>query len=58
MSPNKKVTKEVGIGEALSVALPRAKDALSYVPLPSRIAVGDSILTYFLFKEKVSRLFP
>ena len=27
--PNKKVTKEVGIGEALSVALPRAKSALS-----------------------------
>ena len=26
LSPNKKVTKEVGIGEALSVALPRAKD--------------------------------
>ena len=34
--PAKKVTKERGIGEALSVALPRAKDALSYVPLPSR----------------------
>ena len=34
--PAKNVTKERGIGEALSVALPRAKDALSYVPLPSR----------------------
>ena len=34
--PAKKVTKERGIGEALNVALPRAKDALSYVPLPSR----------------------
>ena len=34
--PAKKVTKERGIGETLSVALPRAKDALSYVPLPSR----------------------
>ncbi len=32
----KKVTKEVGIGEALSVALPRAKAALSYEPLPAR----------------------
>ena len=37
--PAKKVTKERGIGEALSVALPRAKDALSYVPLPSRITI-------------------
>ena len=37
--PAKKVTKECGIGEALRVALPRAKDALSYVPLPSRIEV-------------------
>ena len=37
LSPNKKVTKEVGIGKALSVALPRAKDALPYVPIPSRI---------------------
>ena len=32
----RKVPKEAAIGEALSVALPRAKDALSYVPLPSR----------------------
>ena len=32
----KKVTKEGGIGEALRVALPRAKAALSYVPLPAR----------------------
>ena len=54
----KKVTKEGGIGEALSVALPRAKDTLSYVPLPSRIAGGDSILLYILFRKKVSRLFP
>ena len=29
-------TKEIGIGGALSVALPRAKDAPSYVPPPSR----------------------
>nr|MBQ8243633.1 hypothetical protein [Oscillospiraceae bacterium] len=35
MSPNKKVTKEIGIGEALKVALPRATAALSYVPLPA-----------------------
>ena len=37
MSPNKKVTKEVGIGEALKVALPRATAALSYVPLPAAL---------------------
>ena len=36
LSPNKKVTKEVGIGEVLKVALPRAPAALSYVPLPAR----------------------
>jgi len=29
LSPDKKVTKETGLGEALSVALPRAKAALS-----------------------------
>ena len=34
--PAKKVTKECGIGKALSIALPRAKDALPYVPIPSR----------------------
>ena len=43
--PAKKVTKECGIGEALSVALPRAKDALSYVPLPSRIWWQQTTLT-------------
>ena len=53
----KKVTKEGGIGEALRVALPRAKAALSYVPLPARIAGGDSNLTRLLFNQKVSRLF-
>ena len=37
LSPNKKVTKEVGIGEALCVALPRAKAALSYVPHPAAL---------------------
>ena len=36
LSPNKKVTKEVGIGKALSDALPRAKTALPYVPIPAR----------------------
>jgi len=36
LSPNKKVTKEIGTGEALNVALPRAKAALSCVPLPAR----------------------
>ena len=40
LSPNKKVTKEVGIGKALSVALPRAKDALPYVPIQSRTYDG------------------
>ena len=29
-------TKEVGIGKALRVALPRAKAALPYVPIPAR----------------------
>jgi len=45
----KKVTKEGGTGEALNVALPRAKAALSYVPLPARIAVRRRALTYLLF---------
>ena len=34
MSPNKKVTKEVGIGEALCVALPRAKAIPLRIPRP------------------------
>ena len=42
LCPHKKRTKESGIGEALSDALPRAKAALSYVPLPARIAGGWS----------------
>ena len=33
--PNKKVTKEIGIGKALCVALPRAKAALPYEPIPA-----------------------
>ena len=33
-------TKEIGIGGALNVALPRAKDAPSYVPPLSRIAIA------------------
>ena len=45
LSPNKKVTKEIGIGEALNVALPRAKAALSYVPLPARTWRPCSTLT-------------
>ena len=45
LSPNKKVTKEIGIGEALNVALPRAKAALSYVPLPARTWDMPSTLT-------------
>ncbi len=41
LSPNKKVTKEVGIGEALSSALPRRKP-----PSPmylSRRALGNRV---------------
>ena len=41
LSPNKKVTKEIGIGEALSSALPRRK-----TPSPmylSRRALGDCL---------------
>ena len=34
--PEQERTKEVGIGGALNVVLPRAKDAPSYVPPPSR----------------------
>ena len=34
--PEQERTKEVGIGGALNVALPRAKDAPFYVPPPSR----------------------
>ena len=41
----KKVTKEGDIGEALSVALPRAKAALSYVPLQARTCEASSFLT-------------
>ena len=43
----KKVTKEGVIGEALSVALPRAKAALSYVPLPAALGrCGGPYLKY------------
>ena len=44
-------TKEVGIGEALSVALPRAKAALSYVPHPARTWYLPSTLTIRDFLE-------
>ena len=37
LSPNKKVTKEIGIGEALCAELPLVKSALSYVPLPAAL---------------------
>ena len=33
LSPNKKVTKEIGTGEVSNVALPRARYALPCVPL-------------------------
>jgi len=36
LSPNKKVTKEIGIGKALKAALPRVPAALPYVPIPAR----------------------
>ena len=39
MSPDKNVTKEIGIGGALRFALPRAKDTPSYVPSQARIAI-------------------
>ena len=55
MSPNKKVTKEVGIGEALRVALPRAKAALSYVPLPARTRQVRRNLTYMRGTAKMFR---
>ena len=37
--PNKKVTKEIGIGEALCAELPLVKSALSYVPLPAALTI-------------------
>ena len=37
LSPNKKVTKEIGTGKALCVALPRAKAALPYEPIPAAL---------------------
>ena len=53
---NKKVTKEVGTGEALKAVLPHVPAALSCVPLPARTISPRSILTYILFKQKVFRL--
>ena len=55
--PAKKGTKECGIGEALRVALPRAKDALSYVPLLSRIATSADDRIYKPFQKKCSDFF-
>ena len=40
MSPNKKVTKEVGIGEELSSLLPHSKPSLPYVPLPRELTMA------------------
>ena len=57
LSPNKKVTKEVGIGKALKAALPRVPAALPYVPIPARTGLLRSILEQLLFRQKVSRLF-
>ena len=39
MSPNKKETKEVGIGEELSSLLPHSKPSLPYVPLPRALSM-------------------
>ena len=43
--PNKKVTKEIGIGEALCAELPLVKSALSYVPLQAALNFRWSNLT-------------
>ena len=40
MSLNKKVTKEVSIGEALRPVLPHEEAALPYEPHPARIAIS------------------
>ena len=45
MSPNKKVTKEVGIGKALSVSLPRAKPPFPMYPTRHALGVRRSALT-------------
>ena len=45
MSLNKKVTKEVSIGEALSAGRSRTRAALPYVPLPARTWHLRSTLT-------------
>ena len=37
LSPNKKVTKEIGTGKALCVVLPHAKAALPCVPIPAAL---------------------
>ena len=55
LSPNKKVTKEVGQG-ALSVVLPHAKDAPLETPV-AHLRWLWSTLTYLLFRQKMSRFF-
>ena len=44
LSPNKKVTKEVGTGEALKAVLPHSPAALPYGPHPARIFDGSQHL--------------
>ena len=44
LSPNKKVTKEVGIGEELSSLLPHSKPSLPYVPLPRALTMVQHAL--------------
>ena len=41
LSPNKKVTKEVGIGEGVELLAPASKATLPYVPLPARTYDGS-----------------
>ena len=55
MLPNKKVTKEIGIGEALCAELPLVKSALSYVPLPAALGILWSNLTSILCQAKMFR---
>ena len=54
----RKVPKEGDIGEALSVALPRAKAALSYVPLPARISFSVYLVNSCAAGKKCSDFLP
>ena len=56
--PNKKVTKEIGAGKALSDALPRAKAALPYVPIPAASPLLLSTLSTDAAGQKCSDFCP